>query len=420
MLWLGLLSSRPFSFWMSFVGIPSGAENNLEGNPLDMVFLLGLILAAFLVLRRRGFDWGQFISRNKALILIYLYFALSFTWAEHSFPTIKRVFKDFGHVIVALVFLTEVNVMDVIRMSYVRVCYILFPLSVVFIKYFPEIGRRASRSGDAMFNGVAWHKSSLGAIIFLFGLFVVIDFREEWKVTQGRERRLMAATRLLLLAMGGWLMYTCGSVTSLLCFSLGAFLLWGSARLVRLANPVLIFTRCIVLVGALFIAEKAFDLSGTLLQAVGKSKTLTGRTEIWDMAEQARVPALYGNGFYSFWGSDEAKRIQEHFIEMNSAHNGFLDTYLDGGYIGLSLLILLMLVWGGRSIKRMLSGSLLGRVAFMIWILSIIYNNSETAFFRLDPVWFTLIVMLVDAPPVYHPEKAQRPAELASLESQRA
>src|SRR6185369_17133152 len=106
MLWLGIVSSKPISFWLECVGFQSGGENNLEGNPIDLVGLLALIIAAFVILRKRNFDWMAFVFRNKLLILLYLFLALSAAWSEHPFPTVKRIVKDFGTVLVVLVMLT--------------------------------------------------------------------------------------------------------------------------------------------------------------------------------------------------------------------------------------------------------------------------------------------------------------------------
>jgi exopolysaccharide production protein ExoQ len=383
---------------MECLGIRSGTGNNLDGNPIDLAMQLGLMIGAVLILNRRAFSWGGFISQNKLLIVTYGFIMLSSVWADNSFPTFKRAIKDFGSVLVALVFLIERDPMDAIRTAYVRIAMVTFPLSVVFIKYFPEIGRRPSRAGDAMFNGVGWHKSNLGALVFLFGLFVVIDLLALRKAGADRIHRWI---RYGLLAQGAWLCYTCGSATSLICFTIGCFLLWGCARLVRLANPALMVFRCLAFGATLFVLEKTFDLSGVILTSLGKSKDLTGRTEIWEMVENANIPFLTGTGYWSFWHTKEATAIQEAFVEMNSAHNGFLDMYLDTGMIGLSLLIALVLLWGGRALKRMLGGSLFGRVSFVIWVLALFYNNSETAFFRLDPVWFTLLVMSMNCPPVF-------------------
>jgi exopolysaccharide production protein ExoQ len=74
-----------------------------------------------------------------------------------------------------------------------------------------------------------------------------------------------------------------------------------------------------------------------------KNYTLSGRTVIWDFVnyEIGRRPLL-GWGFQSFWlvGPDAPSVVEAPgWVKiMPSAHNGYLDTMLDTGYVGLALL----------------------------------------------------------------------------------
>jgi O-antigen ligase len=72
--------------------------------------------------------------------------------------------------------------------------------------------------------------------------------------------------------------------------------------------------------------------------------TLSGRTFIWDFVnlEIARKP-LFGWGYQSFWlvGPDAPSVTDAPgwIKSMPSAHNGYLDTILDTGYLGLAILV---------------------------------------------------------------------------------
>ena len=108
----------------------------MEGNPVNTFVYAILIASALIVLSKRGFNWGIAISRNKALFLIYFFLAISAFWSELPFVSLKRLIKDFGGVPVALIILTELDPITAFRTIFVRVSYLLFPLSIVFIKYF--------------------------------------------------------------------------------------------------------------------------------------------------------------------------------------------------------------------------------------------------------------------------------------------
>jgi len=405
MIWLIMVSSRPVSFWFeTSTGISTGQVNNLDGNPVDLVSLVLLFIAAIAMLSKRKFSWGRFVFSNKAIILLYLFVLLSSVWADYGFATLRRGVKDFGAVLSALILLTEAKPMDAIRTVFIRASFIVLPLSVVFIKYFPDIGRRPSRSGDSMFNGVAWHKQELGADLFLFGLFIVVDLLELRKNRNGEidgaVRKRAIRIRYGLLLTGAWLLHTCGSVTSLICFSLGVFLLWATHRLLQYKSPLKMAVVSLLIVGFLAGVNGLFDVSSKVLHALGKNTTLTGRTEIWDLVKAANTPVLRGVGYQGFWTTAAATPIRLQFAGiLNSAHNGILEMYLDCGLIGSGLLVLTLLVWCAKSLKRMLQGTLFGQVAFVMWVLSVIFNNSETAYFRMSPIWFTLLLMMLECPP---------------------
>ena len=73
--------------------------------------------------------------------------------------------------------------------------------------------------------------------------------------------------------------------------------------------------------------------------------TFSARTDIWDFVnfEIGRRPLL-GWGYQSFWlvGPDAPSIVDAPgwIKTMPSAHNGYLDTTLDMGYVGLVLLVI--------------------------------------------------------------------------------
>ena len=146
-LWVCIQATHPLSFWFT------GAEG--AGDALfDTALSVAMMVASIVVIKRRGLKWGKLANQNTALFLIYGYFALSAIWSDAPVLSIKRIIKDFGVLPVALVFLTELKPAEAIRVVFVRIAYILFPLSIVAIKWFPAIGRVARNSGDSMFRGL--------------------------------------------------------------------------------------------------------------------------------------------------------------------------------------------------------------------------------------------------------------------------
>lgn len=396
-LWVAISTSRPVGYWL---GDEKGDGG--EGSIVNIVVQGLLILLALIILARRRFSWSLFVQLNIAAVLIYLYYLASSAWSPMPISTVKRIVKDFGCVIIALVMLTEERPFDAMRMIFVRCSYIMFPLSVVFIKYFPKIGRSASKAGESMFTGVAMQKNSLGQIVVVFTLFLLWDLLEMRK-QEGQVPPQVLKTarqiRYILLAMGLWLAITCDSQTSILCALLGIAIVFATRRLLRFANPRAVFYRILVALCLLFVAEKTFHISETIVTMMGRNMTFTGRTEIWDNVKAQKTNPLIGCGYYTFWETRLAQNVfQEINAEINTAHNGYLEAYLDGGWIALILLSLLLLQTGWRAMNRMLTGTWFGAFSLAFWAINVVYNNSESSFFRLESLWLILFLMTIKMP----------------------
>ena len=77
-----------------------------------------------------------------------------------------------------------------------------------------------------------------------------------------------------------------------------------------------------------------------LLHALGRDSTLTGRTDIWRQVLDLHTNPLVGVGFESFWLGERLRKIGElYWWQANEAHNGYLETYLNLGLIGLFILV---------------------------------------------------------------------------------
>lgn len=389
--WIAIQGSRPVSYWF-------GGGGGSDANPIDTIVFALLIGLAILVLANRGFDWGDLLNKNRTLVLMYSYLLLSVVWSEAPLVSFKRLFKDFGGLMVGMVFLTGVNPAHSIRTVFVRVSYILFPLSIIFIKFFPHIGRSFTRIGEPMYGGVTTQKNSLGETLFVFSLFLIWDLVEIFKGEKRAGRNFQIMVRVGLLLLGLWLLRICDSQTSLLCLILGTGIFWGSGRLLKMRQGKKVLITILVSIACLLAADKTLGISEKIILALGRDPSLTGRTDIWRIVLEQKTDSLLGTGFYSFWDSSKGKAVIDAFMQVNEAHNGYLEMYLDGGLVGDALLILLILSAGRKAIDNLFAGAALGRVGLIFWLLPILYNCSETSFFRLDVLWFTFLMLTVACP----------------------
>jgi O-antigen ligase len=138
--------------------------------------------------------------------------------------------------------------------------------------------------------------------------------------------------------------------------------------------------------------------------ALGRSSTLSGRTDIWEASIASADNPVIGTGFESFWNANARKVSQilvaRGFIDMSnlvSAHNGYIEVYLDLGYVGVGLLAL-VLVKGFRDAVNSfrydprLAGLLLAYVTTATF-----YAITEAGFRMLSPSWIFLLLAAVTA-----------------------
>jgi exopolysaccharide production protein ExoQ len=193
-------------------------------------------------------------------------------------------------------------------------------------------------------NGLYLHKNTLSMHACLLYFSGVLLFADGW-------RRPIAATgiavAIISLAVSG-----SGTGKILIVFTTAVLMACYIAKSGRqwsafFAGALLIVVS--VVLGVLLIGD--FDISATVLKALGKDTTLTGRTILWEQALKsfAENPWL-GIGYNSFWNSTETAATAIWIMTgevLSSFHNIYLDRLVDVGAIGLFLFVasIAVLLW---------------------------------------------------------------------------
>jgi exopolysaccharide production protein ExoQ len=396
-IWLALASSRSPGFWVSAVRSGGGgASSNLEGDPVNVIVNGTLFLLAILVLKRRGFSWGRFALANKALFAIFAFFLCSALWSSFPLPTVKRLVQEFGCVLIAPILLTEKDPGASVRVVFARVSYVLFPLSVVFIRYFPHIGRNVSEvSGSHMVCGVADHKNSLGLLTMVFCLVLLWDLMETRNGEPAPRAKLQRWARLANLGIGLYLLFICESATSLMCFLLGLGLFFAGKRLARMRNARRVFVMSVLSFLCLLSLEQMYGISSRVSVAMGRGEGLSGRREIWAAILEKNTNHLIGAGFRGFWESSEGEAVWRELgtNRLLSSHNGYLEIYVQGGITALFLLFAFILSTGLNAADKLVRGDPLGTLAVIFWPILLISNVTESTFLQIGILWFVMLLV---------------------------
>jgi O-antigen ligase len=158
------------------------------------------------------------------------------------------------------------------------------------------------------------------------------------------------------------------------------------------------------------------DTMGTLISSLGRNTTLTGRTAIWSAVLSMHTNVLFGTGFESFWlGS----RLQSMWAiigyGLQEAHNGYIELYLNLGWVGL-LLLGYMTVNGYRRAVAVLSyDSYAGRLRLALITAALIYSLTEAGFRIMNPIWVPFLLAITVVPSGVSQEERARSETLPSI-----
>jgi exopolysaccharide production protein ExoQ len=243
-------------------------------------------------------------------------------------------------------------------------------------------------------------KGELGefaAFAFLLSLYEILH--------QGRRRVL----GLIIIATSIYLLLVSKSKGSFGCAVLAAILatlVLFICRKARVSPPIVLLP---LIICYAVLSQIVGNLVNRISWYVYGNYDLSGRTYIWDFAnfEIAKRPLL-GWGYRSIWlvGPDSPVLLdaQGWIRKMPSAHNGYLDTILDTGHIGLVVFLIFIFT----------TLHAIGRVAdrdpARAWILLsialfiILVNFLESAWMHgEDSLWLMFVVVVVEAGRYWQP-----------------
>jgi hypothetical protein len=397
--WAVILASRPVTSWFTGTDqVISTPESYDEGNPAEAFIHLALMAVALLVLYRRRVHPIEVIRQNPWLAAAYGFWLLSAVWSDYPLITVKRLGRDLGTVAMVLIVLTELHPRQALRTVFTRCAYACIPLSFLLIRYAPDVGRTYGGYDHAelMYVGVATHKNALGALALVGALFLLWDFLEHPGRPKTSAQHLIRALRVAVLLTCWNLLIIADSVSSLVCAAMGSLLLLALHVPAVRGNPRRVAVSACALLLLLAVSDSVFALKERVVSSLGRDMTLTTRTDVWPVLLDAQTNSLLGAGFNTFWAGQRLTQLQETVGGIIQAHNGFLETYLHGGLIGLGLLVLLL----SSSTRRRLASTALataeGRIGLVILLSVIIHNFSEASFYKESLLWFALLCAIAE------------------------
>ena len=390
----GFFGSNPFSG--GHIVVSTGSSN-----PMRQVVLVGLFVGALPIMFLYRIKIIDVIKYNPWLILIYMWLSASILWSTHPSLTIRRLIAE---ILVFCILVTAVAIMRSWRM-------IIYPAAVA-----GAIIIVADIATVLLAPGVAF--SPLGAIGVhtnknLAGLIMLISLILCGGIGFAVRNWVIRSALVPIIACGFVFLFLTQSKTSLGLAVLiyvtypALYLLWRRWTLAPAVVPV---------AGATFIALSVFLLAAfdvprdVVLETMFGDATLTRRTELWAFLQGniAQHPYL-GSGWGAFW--DTGSQINpinappQSWVlpaaEINTAHNGYIDIWVQTGAVGLALVIAVIArsIWVYGSLLRLRNldteSARLIATAFAVLVALVLYNFLESILFRPSDCLSSFFVLAV-------------------------
>lgn len=385
-LWLMRCASRTVDYWLG-----GGETGRLDPLLIALMLILGIF-----VLVRRSTTVNCLVSQNSGAILFYIVILISPLWAEDIAASAIKVLRPLGDLAMAMIVVTEPEPRRAIMTIFRRNAFLLIPLSIVVIRYYPQLGRMPDKHwGLDSWTGVTTHKNPLGQLCFASTLAFFWSLHEAKTAGQKLGKRYVDWLYLgmILYILNGGGEASSRSSTSMLCITLtiGLFIWFGymKASIQKLLRRIILGAIGILLLAGLL------QLFGTSLQGVvagmyGKDATLSDRTYLWD--DVIRIGAenpILGTGYGSFWTASIYPKLSP-MVDNGpaEAHNGYLETFANLGLVGVFFLIVFIIQSIKSASTHIRSDFEYGRMRITVIFTILIMNYSEATFPRGTHLWW--------------------------------
>ena len=159
---------------------------------------------------------------------------------------------------------------------------------------------------------------------------------------------------------------------------------------------------------ALALCALFADTGGALVSSLGRNANLTGRTDIWKAVLSIRINPLLGAGFESFWMGSRLERVWDLTAPgIQEAHNGYLELYLNLGWLGLAMLAGLIVTGYRNAIALYRRDPQAGRLRVAFFAVGVIYSLTEAGFRMMSPAWIAFLFAVTAVPHALRSKKQQ-------------
>jgi len=185
------------------------------------------------------------------------------------------------------------------------------------------------------------------------------------------------------------------SKTALLAsiFAIALFIFIRFYRRYPILRMILIY---LLIAGAVTALAFAATIPDALLGLIGKDSTFTGRTDIWDaLIHSVRNRPILGYGYAAYWFGELGP---SYYVRLSlqwgvpSAHNGWIETWLSVGIIGVALFAIQYIWTVILAFMRLKRGGTEVYWAIIITLTFLVFSLSESSVLQQNDLSWVIFV----------------------------
>ncbi len=322
------------SMWSPPPEMPLAAVVDLLRYALFMAASVAIVVHTY---ARQGFRVS--LSPDWLFLIGFLFYtSLSVLWGTGSPDAIIKSMLIFSAMLVSVSIANAQGLDRTLRMYYKSMCVFVI-LSLLVVVLFPGIGIETGWELEGDWKGIAGQKNGLG---HLAGLALVAALA--LPVRRGPDGRLLTAalfTRAAMLAIIALCLINSSSRGALLLAGIGIASLL-IARAPRLLQRIILVALVLFAIPLLQLGISTVELSADQIGILGTKIDTNSRTILWSYGlEQLDGRELLGFGVGSFWTPARITAFKDvNGWVLDNFHNGYITILIEGGAIGLSLLLI--------------------------------------------------------------------------------
>ncbi|MEY9868466.1 exopolysaccharide production protein ExoQ [Peribacillus sp. B2I2] len=354
----------------------------------ELLFINSYFLLIVIFLESiKGTGNKKIIHRFCIPIYVFVFYCIvSVFWSEYFTESLFAVMKLINSILVILLcFNTYINSLYVIKNSFNFVAV----LNILYLIAFPE--KAIYETGE--WQGLFLAKNAFASFLLLTFMINTLYY---FKYNVKKITYIFGSIILFILILKAQSIAVVFLFILFICINFYLFSLNKINNFILRASVTLLSISVLTVLTTLIYKNipLIFEYFGKDIQS------LTGRDIIWDtVLNYAFETPFIGKGYGGVWITHGylntvLYRYMEEF-QVTSAHNTFIDIFVNVGLIGLGLFLIILIIFFFNSLKALVFHK--DHVYIVILIIMLIQNSTETRIVFSAPIyWFFFVYIYLD------------------------